>query len=96
MIHKKSCGFPTHLLGTFTHRQSGLKHAEFSDVALKVRTNKKIESAITFCSLLHTGNMMLHNIETEKKKKKKSDKKVPFLKWCEKGLFTGKYVNLYV
>lgn len=69
MTHKKSCGFPTHRLGTFTHRQSGLKHAEFSDVALKVHTNKTIDSAITFCSLLHTGNMMLHNIETDKKKK---------------------------
>lgn len=67
MTHKKSCGFPTHLLGTFTHRhrQSGLKHAKFPDVALKVRTNKKIDSAITFCLLVHTRNMMLHKIETE-------------------------------
>lgn len=59
---KNSSGFPKHFLERFTHRQFGLEHADFSDVAFKVcpkKRKKAIDSAFTFRSPPKTGNMLL-------------------------------------
>lgn len=63
MTRKKSYGFPTHSLGRFTHRQFGLKHAEFPGVVFKRKKKRKNNKSNQFCSyILITPSNREHDV----------------------------------